>query len=166
MWLSVLDRNVAQGQAIREWRRKGTRRRTSARMKVSLTRATRGVVTSASGVKTKQGVLRQQRINICGANTTTSVLSSSLSSRRKSVVERGTVSCRSETETTGGSPLASGAEASENNNNDDQVCNCGSCDGEGRIIGGMGSIPGFGWWPIKAYRPCPNYLESGKKYER
>ena len=48
----------------------------------------------------------------------------------------------------------------------EQKCGCGSCDGEGRIIGGMGSLPGFGWWPIKAYRPCPNFVESGKQYQR
>ena len=47
-----------------------------------------------------------------------------------------------------------------------QVCNCGECDGEARIIGGMGAVPGFGWWPIKAYRPCPNYTNSGNTYQR
>ena len=47
-----------------------------------------------------------------------------------------------------------------------QVCDCGLCDGSARIIGGMGAIPGFGWWPIKAYRPCPNYTKSGKTYQR
>ena len=45
-------------------------------------------------------------------------------------------------------------------------CGCGNCDGEGRIIGGMGSLPGFGWWPIKAYRPCPNFVQSGQQYKR
>ncbi|QDZ18166.1 hypothetical protein HOP50_01g06690 [Chloropicon primus] len=45
-------------------------------------------------------------------------------------------------------------------------CDCGLCDGEGRIIGGIGSVPGFGWWPIKAYRPCPNFTASGKTYQR
>uniref|UniRef100_A0A7S2Z0Q0 Uncharacterized protein n=1 Tax=Chloropicon laureae TaxID=464258 RepID=A0A7S2Z0Q0_9CHLO len=47
-----------------------------------------------------------------------------------------------------------------------QVCNCGECDGEARIIGGMGAVPGFGWWPIKAYRPCPNFTKSGQTYKR
>jgi len=53
-----------------------------------------------------------------------------------------------------------------------QVCSCGltvpieGCDGEGRIIGGMGAVPGFGWWPIKAYRPCPNFTKSGQTYKR
>lgn len=28
------------------------------------------------------------------------------------------------------------------------------CDGSGRIAGGIGAVPGFQWWPIKAYRPC------------
>lgn len=40
------------------------------------------------------------------------------------------------------------------------------CDQEGRVIGGMGSIPGFRWWPIKAYRPCPRAGEAGKSYSR
>ena len=34
------------------------------------------------------------------------------------------------------------------------------CDGTGRIAGGIGAVVGFGWWPIKAYRPCPA-LEAG-----
>ncbi|CAA6665744.1 unnamed protein product [Spirodela intermedia] len=25
---------------------------------------------------------------------------------------------------------------------------------------------GFGWWPIKAYRPCPGFVESGGRYRR
>ena len=40
------------------------------------------------------------------------------------------------------------------------------CDGSGRIIGGMGAIPLFSWWPIKAYRPCPGLIESGGVYVR
>ncbi|EEH58015.1 uncharacterized protein MICPUCDRAFT_57160 [Micromonas pusilla CCMP1545] len=40
------------------------------------------------------------------------------------------------------------------------------CDGSGRIIGGMGAIPIFSWWPIKAYRPCPGLIESGGVYVR
>ncbi|EPS73662.1 hypothetical protein M569_01095 [Genlisea aurea] len=40
------------------------------------------------------------------------------------------------------------------------------CNGEGRIEGGIGSVPGFNWWPIKAYRPCPGYLASGGRYRR
>ncbi len=47
-----------------------------------------------------------------------------------------------------------------------QQCGCGECDGEGRIIGGMGAVPGFGWWPIKAYRPCPNFTKTGQTYKR
>ncbi|KAJ7536724.1 hypothetical protein O6H91_12G079700 [Diphasiastrum complanatum] len=49
---------------------------------------------------------------------------------------------------------------------------CGSaerrsdCDGSGRIQGGIGVVPGFTWWPIKAYRPCPAFLEAGGKYKR
>ncbi|XP_051130074.1 uncharacterized protein LOC127250707 [Andrographis paniculata] len=40
------------------------------------------------------------------------------------------------------------------------------CNGEGRIQGGIATVPGFGWWPIKAYRPCPAYLASGGRYRR
>ncbi|XP_020096783.1 uncharacterized protein LOC109715949 [Ananas comosus] len=40
------------------------------------------------------------------------------------------------------------------------------CNGEGRIQGGMATVPGFGWWPIKAFRPCPGFLASGGRYRR
>lgn len=40
------------------------------------------------------------------------------------------------------------------------------CDGEGRILGGLGAVPGFGWWPIKAYRPCPSLDQAGVEYTR
>ncbi|KAJ1281832.1 hypothetical protein BS78_03G004000 [Paspalum vaginatum] len=40
------------------------------------------------------------------------------------------------------------------------------CNGEGRIQGGIAAVPGFGWWPIKAYRPCPGFLASGGRYRR
>ncbi|KAL5750134.1 hypothetical protein ACOSP7_024737 [Xanthoceras sorbifolium] len=40
------------------------------------------------------------------------------------------------------------------------------CDGEGSIQGGIATIPGFGWWPIKAYRPCPGFVASGGRYRR
>lgn len=40
------------------------------------------------------------------------------------------------------------------------------CNGEGRIQGGIATIPGFGWWPIKAYRPCPGFVASGGNYRR
>jgi len=37
------------------------------------------------------------------------------------------------------------------------------CNGEGNQLGGLGLfIP---WWPIKVYRPCPEYLASGGSYE-
>jgi hypothetical protein len=42
----------------------------------------------------------------------------------------------------------------------------GGCDGNGRMIGGLGGVPGFGWWPIKAYRPCPAFVEAGGQYTR
>ena len=40
------------------------------------------------------------------------------------------------------------------------------CNGEGRIQGGIATVPGFGWWPIKAYRPCPGLVASGGRYRR
>ncbi|XP_030951836.1 uncharacterized protein LOC115975264 [Quercus lobata] len=40
------------------------------------------------------------------------------------------------------------------------------CNGEGRIQGGIATFPGFGWWPIKAYRPCPGFVASGGRYTR
>mmetsp|Transcript_26182 Transcript_26182/g.38719 ORF Transcript_26182/g.38719 Transcript_26182/m.38719 type:complete len:120 (+) Transcript_26182:250-609(+) len=42
--------------------------------------------------------------------------------------------------------------------------NCDLCDGSGRIMGGIGLV--LPWWPIKAYRPCPNFIEQGGKYIR
>lgn len=38
------------------------------------------------------------------------------------------------------------------------------CDENGRIIGGLGAV--LGWWPIKAYRPCPDFLKTKKPYKR
>ncbi len=40
------------------------------------------------------------------------------------------------------------------------------CDGSGRIAGGIGAVPGFKWWPIKAYRPCPKATAAGISYVR
>mmetsp|Transcript_48561 Transcript_48561/g.117469 ORF Transcript_48561/g.117469 Transcript_48561/m.117469 type:complete len:152 (-) Transcript_48561:226-681(-) len=41
---------------------------------------------------------------------------------------------------------------------------CDLCDGSGRISGGIGAV--LDWWPIKAYRPCPNFIERGGMYSR
>lgn len=41
---------------------------------------------------------------------------------------------------------------------------CDLCDGSGRILGGIGVV--LDWWPIKAYRPCPNFIENGGRYVR
>ncbi|KAL7550301.1 hypothetical protein ACHAWF_013544 [Thalassiosira exigua] len=41
---------------------------------------------------------------------------------------------------------------------------CDLCDGSGRILGGIGTV--LDWWPIKAYRPCPNFIDRGGKYVR
>mmetsp|Transcript_17241 Transcript_17241/g.41379 ORF Transcript_17241/g.41379 Transcript_17241/m.41379 type:complete len:134 (+) Transcript_17241:115-516(+) len=41
---------------------------------------------------------------------------------------------------------------------------CDLCDGSGRIIGGIGTV--LEWWPIKAYRPCPNFVDRGGQYVR
>ncbi|XP_008783297.2 uncharacterized protein LOC103702585 [Phoenix dactylifera] len=40
------------------------------------------------------------------------------------------------------------------------------CNGDGRIQGGIATVPGFGWWPIKAFRPCPGFVASGGRYRR
>ncbi|CAM9606811.1 unnamed protein product [Heterosigma akashiwo] len=32
--------------------------------------------------------------------------------------------------------------------------------------GGIATIPGFGWWPIKVWRPCPAHLAAGYRYTR
>ena len=40
------------------------------------------------------------------------------------------------------------------------------CDRQGRIVGGIGAVPGFDWWPIKAYRPCPALAQAGVSYTR
>jgi hypothetical protein len=45
------------------------------------------------------------------------------------------------------------------------VCpDCDLCDGSGRILGGIGVI--LPWWPIKAYRPCPNFINAGGQYQK
>merc|ERR1719261_1275632 len=41
---------------------------------------------------------------------------------------------------------------------------CDKCDGSGRILGGIPTI--LPWWPIKPYRPCPNFIERGGRYVR
>jgi hypothetical protein len=33
-----------------------------------------------------------------------------------------------------------------------------------RIIGGIGQV--LDWWPIKAYRPCPNFINNGGQYTK
>lgn len=38
------------------------------------------------------------------------------------------------------------------------------CDGNGRVTGGLGAVLPF--WPIKAYRPCPDFVAVGGKYTR
>jgi hypothetical protein len=42
--------------------------------------------------------------------------------------------------------------------------NCDKCDGSGRILGGIPTI--LPWWPIKPYRPCPNFIANGGQYTR
>lgn len=42
---------------------------------------------------------------------------------------------------------------------------CG-CDGTGKMQGGIATYPGFGWWPIKVFRPCPEYIKGGYIYKR
>ena len=59
----------------------------------------------------------------------------------------------------------------EEEENIPQTCpKCGAavddmlCDGTGRKIGGLGAV--LPWLPVKAYRPCPNLVESGGMYQR
>ena len=40
------------------------------------------------------------------------------------------------------------------------------CDKEGRMAGGLASLPGFGWVPLKVYRPCPELAKAGISYVR
>jgi hypothetical protein len=45
------------------------------------------------------------------------------------------------------------------------VCpECDLCDGSGRIAGGLGAV--LPWLPVKAYRPCPNFVNRGGTYQR
>ncbi|XP_020234845.1 uncharacterized protein LOC109814746 [Cajanus cajan] len=77
-----------------------------------------------------------------------------------SVIEEGPSPSADELPVVGQSEYASGCKA------------CGreevekECNGEGRIQGGIATVPGFGWWPIKAYRPCPAFVASGGRYRR
>jgi hypothetical protein len=41
---------------------------------------------------------------------------------------------------------------------------CDKCDGSGRILGGIPRV--LPWWPIKPYRPCPNFIANGGQYSR
>jgi hypothetical protein len=34
------------------------------------------------------------------------------------------------------------------------------------VVGGLGAVPGFGWWPIKAYKPCAAFTAAGLEYTR
>lgn len=43
---------------------------------------------------------------------------------------------------------------------------CSMCDGTGRLQGGLGTLPGLKWWPIKAFRPCPECEKAGRTYNR
>ena len=45
------------------------------------------------------------------------------------------------------------------------LCDYPGCD-KGRVMGGLGAMELFKWWPIKAYRPCPKCAEKGLKYAR
>ncbi|CAL5219470.1 g1305 [Coccomyxa viridis] len=38
------------------------------------------------------------------------------------------------------------------------------CDQQGRVAGGVGAL--VGWFPIKAYRPCPAAAKAGVLYTR
>ncbi len=34
------------------------------------------------------------------------------------------------------------------------------------MAGGLASLPGFGWVPLKVYRPCPELAKAGISYVR
>ena len=40
------------------------------------------------------------------------------------------------------------------------------CNGKGKIAGGISSLPGMGWFPLKVYRPCPALIDAGYGYIR
>jgi hypothetical protein len=69
----------------------------------------------------------------------------------------------------GVTPTEEGAKATKASQDDKQPpvpCpDCDLCDGSGRIAGGIGAV--FTWIPIKAYRPCPNFVaKKGNVYVR
>ena len=68
-------------------------------------------------------------------------------------------------ETPSESDGSSSASAAASSGDPKVVCpNCDLCDGSGRIAGGLGAV--VTWLPIKAYRPCPNFIERGGNYQR
>ena len=90
-----------------------------------------------------------------------------------------TVHSRGNRATAIGTPLAAPLksqqdDAAANSMSDDDVAqppkpavkcpDCDKCDGSGRILGGIAVV--LPWWPIKAYRPCPNFIAKGGFYER
>jgi hypothetical protein len=68
--------------------------------------------------------------------------------------------------------LSSTSEVDGGSSGEDSRCDaCGredgsinGCDGTGRIIGGLGAV--VDWWPIKAYRPCPELGKAQRQYKR
>ena len=46
------------------------------------------------------------------------------------------------------------------------LCDFPGCDQNGRVMGGLAAIELFSWWPIKAYRPCPECAKNGVRYSR
>ncbi|KAH0885769.1 hypothetical protein HID58_061865 [Brassica napus] len=63
-------------------------------------------------------------------------------------------------------PLSSSPVSVVETDEDKDGLNFSGCSGDGRIQGGIATVPGFGWWPIKAYRPCPGFVEAGGRYRR
>jgi hypothetical protein len=70
------------------------------------------------------------------------------------------------------SSLSSSSEVDGDGSGDVSRCDaCGradgpinGCDGTGRVIGGLGAV--VDWWPIKAYRPCPELAKAKRQYKR
>ncbi|KAL6770760.1 hypothetical protein ACKKBF_B32555 [Auxenochlorella protothecoides x Auxenochlorella symbiontica] len=71
-----------------------------------------------------------------------------------------------------GSPEPTEESTAEGTSNRCETCGAptdaipSGCDRMGRIVGGLGSVPGFSWFPLKAYRPCPAAAQAGVQYTR
>ena len=92
--------------------------------------------------------------------------------QNKLLLLRRSIAARSSTGDNGAEPSTSSPSSSDSSTTTCARCGVAlssapwGCGGEGRIGGGIGALPGFGWWPIKAYRPCPALESAGGQYTR